>query len=79
MKLLGLPSLGNLHKLSYKTNIYGKNSIIASANNAWNNSQMLLKISLKHLPPNNTKNFFQMPFFHSIEMNCQLSDFSNWC
>ena len=45
-------SLGNLHKASYKTNLYGKNYIIVSAINAWNNSQKLLKISLRHLSPN---------------------------
>ena len=31
-------SLGNLRKPSYKTNLYGKNSIIVSAINTWNNS-----------------------------------------
>ena len=46
-------SLGNLHKPSYKTNLYGQNSIILSATNAWNNSQKLLKIYLRHLSPNN--------------------------
>ena len=45
-------SLGNLHKPSYKTNLYGKNSIIVSAINAWNKSQKLLKISFRHLSPN---------------------------
>ena len=45
-------SLGNLHKPSYKTNLYDKNSIIVSAINTWNNSQKLLKISLRHLSPN---------------------------
>ena len=49
------PSIDNLHKPSYKTNTYGKNSIIASAINAWN-SQKLLKISLRHLSPNKIKN-----------------------
>ena len=38
-------SLGNLHMTSYKTNLYGKNSIIVNAINAWNNLQELLKIS----------------------------------
>ena len=42
-------SLGNLHKLSYKTSIYGKDSIVV---NAINNSQKLFKISLRHLSPN---------------------------
>ena len=36
--------------------------------NAWNNSQKLLKISLRHLP--RSKKFCQMPFLQSIEMNC---------
>ena len=44
-------SLDNLHKPSYKTNTYGKNSIVVSAINAWNNSQNFLKISLRHLSP----------------------------
>ena len=70
-------SLGNLHKASYKTNLYGKNSIIVSAINAWNNSQKLLKISLRHLSPNKIKKFCQMSFFQSIEMICQLSDILN--
>ena len=48
--------LGNLHKPSYKINLYGKNSIIVSAINAWNNSQKLLKIYLRHLSPNRKKN-----------------------
>ena len=43
------------HKPSYKTNIYGKNSIAVSAINAWNNSQKLLKICLRHLFPNKIK------------------------
>ena len=72
------PSLGSLHK-PYKTNLYGNNFIIVSAINAWNNSQKLLKISLRHLPPNKIKTFCQMLFFQSIEMNCQLSDILNQC
>ena len=36
-------SLDNLHKPSYKTNTYGKNSIVISAINAWNNSQKFFK------------------------------------
>ena len=48
-------SLDNLHKPSYKTNTYGKNSIIVSAINAWNDSQKFLKISLRHLSPNKIK------------------------
>ena len=46
---------GKLHKPSYKTNIYGKNSIAVSVINAWNNSQKLLKNYLIHLSPNNVK------------------------
>ena len=38
--------LSNLHKPSYKSNIYGKNYIDVSPINAWNNSQNLLKIFL---------------------------------
>ena len=30
-------SLDNLHKPSYKTNLYDKNPIVVSAINAWNN------------------------------------------
>ena len=48
-------SLGSLHKPSYKTNIYGKNSIIVSAIKACNNPRKLLKISLRHLFPNKIK------------------------
>ena len=61
-------SLGNLHKSSYKTNLHGKSPIIVSAINAWNNSQKLLKISLRHLSPNKIKKLGQMSFFQSIEM-----------
>ena len=46
---------GNLHKLSYKTNMYGKNSVVASAVNAWNNSQKFLQIFLRNLSPNKIK------------------------
>ena len=56
-------SLGNLHKPSYKTNLYGKNSIIVSATNAWNNSQKLLRISFRHFSPNKIKNFFARCLF----------------
>ena len=55
-------SLGNLYKPSYKTNLYGKNSIIVSAINAWNNSQKLLKISLRHLSPNKIKKILSDAF-----------------
>ena len=68
--------LGN--KPSYKTNIYGKNSIVVSAINAWNNSQKLLN---RYLSPNNIKKFCQIPLLQSIEMSCQLSDIfqiDNW-
>ena len=71
-------SLGNLHKPSYKTNTYSKNSIVVSAINAWNNSQKLLKIYLRHLFPNKIKtNSVRCLFLQSIELNCQLSDISN--
>ena len=56
-------SLDNLHKSSYKTNTYGKNSIVVSAINAWNNSQKLLKISLRHLSPNKIKKILSDAFF----------------
>ena len=56
-------SLGNLYKPSYKTNLNGKNSIIVSAINAWNNLQKLLKISLRHLSPNKIKTILSDPFF----------------
>ena len=72
-------SLDNLHKPSYKTNTYGKNSIVVRAINAWNNSQKFLKISLRHLSPNKIKKFCQMPILQTIEMNYQLLDISNLC
>ena len=56
-------SLGNLHKPSYKTNIYGKNYIVVSAINSWNNSQKLLKFSLGHLSPNKIKKILSDAFF----------------
>ena len=56
-------SLGNLHKLHNKTNIYGNNSIVVSAINAWNNSQKCLKIYLRHLSPNKIKNILSDAFF----------------
>ena len=56
-------SLGNLHKFSYKTNLYGKTSIIVIAINAWNNSQKLLKISLRYLFPNKVKKVLSDAFF----------------
>ena len=55
-------SLGSLHK-PYKTNLYGNNFIIVSAINAWNNSQKLLKISLRHLSPNKIKKILSDAFF----------------
>ena len=56
-------SLGNLHKPSYKTTTYGKNSIVVSAINAWNNSQKFLKISLRHLSPNKIKKILSDAYF----------------
>ena len=56
-------SLGNLHKPSYKTNLYDKNSIIVRAINEWNNSQKLLKIYLRHLSPNKIKKILSGTFF----------------
>ena len=55
-------SLGNLHK-PYKTNLYGKNFIIVSTINAWNNSQKLLKISLMDFSPNKIKKNLSDAFF----------------
>ena len=46
---------GNLHKPSYKTNMYGKNSVVVSAVNSWNNSQKFLQIFLTNLSPNKIK------------------------
>ena len=60
---------GILHKPSYKANIYGKNSIVASAINAWNNLQKLLKTSLRHLSLIKSKKRCQMSFLRSIEMS----------
>ena len=56
-------SPGNLHQHSYKTNIYSKNSIIVSAINASNNSQKLLKTSLRHLSPIKIKKILSGAFF----------------
>ena len=56
-------SLDNLHKPSYKTNTYGKNSIVVSAINAWNNSQKFLKFSLRHLSPNKIKKILSDAYF----------------
>ena len=56
-------SLDNLYKTSYKNNLYCKSSIIVSAINAWNNSQKLLKISLRHLSPNKIKKILSDAFF----------------
>ena len=56
-------TLGNLHKPSYQTNLYGKNSIIVSAIDAWNNSQRLLKVSLRNLSPNKIKRILSDAFF----------------
>ena len=56
-------SLDNLHKPSYKTNTYGKNYIVVSAINAWNNSQKFLKISLRHLSPNKIKKILSDAYF----------------
>ena len=57
MKLLGL------RLASYKTNLYGKNFITVSAIIAWNNSQKLLKISLRHLSLNKIKAILSDGFF----------------
>ena len=46
----------NLQKHSYRTNTYGKNSIILSAIESWNNSQNNRKtISVRLLTPNKIK------------------------
>ena len=50
-------------KPSCKTNIYGKNSIVVSAINAWNNSHKLLKISLRHLSTNKINKILSDVFF----------------
>ena len=68
---------GNLYESSYKTNFYDKNSIIGSPINAWNNSQKLLKFSLRHLIK--SKISVRYAFFANYGINCQLSDISNWC
>ena len=45
-----------LQKYSYRTNTYGKNSIIINTIESWNNSQNNLKtISLRLLTPSKTK------------------------
>ena len=48
---------------SLVTKNYGKYSIVASAIDAWNNSQIHLKISLRHLPPNKVKTFSSNTYF----------------
>ena len=55
---------GNLTKLFYKTNKYGKYSITVSAVESWNKIQKQLKnISLKDLPPSKTKTFVSNFYF----------------
>ena len=44
----------DLHKPSYKT------TIVVSAINAWNNSQKVWKISLRHLSRNNNDSYFHL-------------------
>ena len=57
---------GNLTKLFYKTNKYGKYSIIVSAVESWNKIQKQLKdILLKDLPPNKTKTVVSNFYFKS--------------
>ena len=65
------------YESSYKTNFYDKNSIIGSPINAWNNSQKLLKFSLRHLIK--SKISVRYAFFVNYGINCQLSDSSNFC
>ena len=57
---------GNLTKLFYKANKYGKYSIIVSAVEVWNKIQKQLKnILLKDLPPNKTKTVVSNFYFKS--------------
>ena len=65
---------GNLYESSYKTNFYDKNSIIGSPINAWNNSQKLLKFSLRHLIKS------KMPFLQIMELivNFQTFQIDAW-
>ena len=57
---------GNLTKLFYKTNKYGKYSITVSAVEVWNKIQKQLKnILLKDLPPNKTKTVVSNFYFKS--------------
>ena len=78
-------SLGNLHK-PCKSSTYGKNCIVLSAINAWNNSQKLLKISLRHLSPNKIKKILSDAYFANYwnelstfrYFKLMLDDFSNF-
>ena len=58
---------GNLTKLFYKTNKYGKYSITVSAIEVWNKIQKQLKNVLlnKDLPPNKTKTVVSNFYFKS--------------
>ena len=57
---------GNLTKLFYKTNKYGRYSITISAGEVWNKIQKQLKnIILKDLPPNKTKTVVSNFYFKS--------------
>ena len=57
---------GNLTKLFYKTNKYGKYSLTVSAFEVWNKIQKQLKsILLKDLPPNKTKTVVSNFYFKS--------------
>ena len=57
---------GNLTKLFYKTNKYGKYSITVSAVESWNKIQKQLKnILIKDLPPNKTKTAVSNFYFKS--------------
>ena len=61
----------NLHKTSYRTNIYGKNSVTVSAVKSWNKGQNNLKnISLRLSSPKKIKLSNLMNISKIIELEC---------
>ena len=59
-----LSSLANLHKTSYRTNIYVKNSVTVSAVESWSKGRNLLKnISLRRLSPMKIKLLISDEYF----------------
>ena len=66
-------SIGNFDKPSYKTNFYRKNYIVINVQLVLGKSNWREFKNFSHI-----RKFCQIRFLQSIEMNCELSDFSNW-